>query len=324
MPYSDPLIKKIKGKLARQQKRLQLKAFARSCTTIHLQEGIPNGVVGQNVGTVLIKDDEVILQRLSLMTTQKITAFNKLALAGKQLLDKLNSGGKPINAGCSRPRGAAANTKSQGTAKPLADSRGHVWHLGIWRQMGRAGWTAEHLKNKETANEITAWVRQVFREHVAHRSKAISPEFMASLAARQNGFDSLIRELGSDGTSALHPWYSMIALFEGDTKNAHLDRNDAVPSFLINFGSTSILRIATKKEGPYVALKLHIGDVVLFNSQKCYHLTDSSGQGRWSVGLFVRNVIANDREYKDKEIRATLGTEIELDSKPWRKSCLDG
>ncbi|SYW85500.1 uncharacterized protein UHO2_01744 [Ustilago hordei] len=210
--------------------------------------------------TVIDSDtNQLILQRFKPMSYKKQTAANKSAPKGLELFMK------------------ALQKHDQ------MKSRGNI-HLGLWAERGnvKINFTTHTSKN-EFGVKLLEWAQDHSNEHLNHLVPLLHPQWQHNLKNRPK-------------TKLLPNYWTSCSFFNTFTGEIHNNTGDSVPSFLFNFGISTMVRII-----PY-GIDVQVDHlVVLVLNTSFDHMTwdaevDAEGIGvRWAFSAFIRKVIDEQR-----------------------------
>jgi len=242
------------------------------------------------------KTEEIILQRISPTSYDKMLETRASAEAGRILFDQYLDKKTP---GWTIQRGKSSAKKLKIT---INKRKVIEHHLGIWHSRGKNSldFTKETTfhRYKEEALELLDWARQ-HTDLVMKTAKAsIHPSFRSNIKARSKGRKWLTSIFGERSIELLHPWWTTIAFFSNFAGGIHVDQDDCIPSFLFNFGEPAWIEL------PEYSVKVLVEplELVILNSRTFYHRTrpfdpflhGSSLLGyRWAFSGFFRDGIFN-------------------------------
>lgn len=212
---------------------------------------------------------------------------------GKPILQRFKptSYKKKVAASKSATRGLDFYKVAQETDKGKKTSRGHI-HLGIWSEQGnfKYNFTSGTTHNANSVPLLT-WARDHSNEFLNHLLPFIHSDWHENLDSRPAAVQWL-KDHFKEQAILLPDYWTACTFFNTFTGKVHDDGKDAVPSFLFNFGSSTMVRIV-----PYgVDVQMDPYDVLVFNTS-LKHMTyeadvvTEGGSERWAFSGFIRDTI---------------------------------
>lgn len=267
--------KKTKGQL-KEKATKQARRQAYHPDPVTLQLGTPecNGqTIGQAKGTLLLKDFK---------GATRVQRFSPSSLDKEKQLEK------------ELKQGLELKNKCYEVIEVHQRHHANVIHLGVWSQYGHLVYTKQHSQHEEVAGKMLKWASRFFNDFIYVRKPWIAPDLLEALEKRWGGFEVMQARLGRVNTQVLHAWWAMLALFDGISPGAHVDKKDAWPSIMVNFGKEVDLVLPDWN----CKIRMHHGDIVFFDSCSLTHSTDGDGEGRWAMGFFTRKIITMPDMYE--------------------------
>ena len=229
-------------------------------------------------------------------------------------LFKPTSSQKKSKAIKSAEEGLKKYKEAQKADKNKKKTRGQL-HFGIWNEMGnfKYNFTRDTTHNDKSVPLLT-WARDHSNDFLNHLIPLLHPDWKQNLSQRPAGIKYL-RDFFQDQVDLLPDYWSTCTFFNKFTGSTHDDPQDTVPSFLFNFGASTMLRLT--KYG--IDVQIDPLDVVVFNTSN-YHMTwdpefsNQDGKDRWAFSAFMRDVF-----FRKEAPNNISDTRLQTESHPPKK-----
>lgn len=242
-------------------------------TVTHTLPLLPSSTLGLTRHNVTILDEagDTVLQRIAPTSLSSMNRMNRCIREGAPLKDLLFNGTEP-----------GERYGSQ------------CFNLGIWNQYGSMGFPKEMEVATELKMPMLNWASGFFRRYISSLKPLLQADFLSGLEQRLEGHQWLKSKMDSpDHAAFCTHWWSTMTVIRGFTTDAHRDKQDQVPSMLVNFGIPVILCLTEVG----LRIKLNPGDVVFFNAHLRHKVDPFDPQqdpeSRWAVAFFFRTSWVN-------------------------------